>query len=114
MLGNLEAITAQLNNGEIKNAVDQLNAILADVRAASGVLPSAAQTIGNEIKDVPGTVLMTQEALMEAERLIEGIQRHWIIRNYIPQKEATPLIPVFDVKNPQPDAAPAAQQEPAP
>jgi len=112
MLANLEAITAQLNDGEIKAAVDQLNVILADVRAATQVLPSAAQTIGDEIKDVPGTVLMTQEAIMEAERLIEGIQRHWLIRKHIPQTERTPMIPVFDVRNPAPAPGPIEEQAP--
>lgn len=103
MLVNLEAVTAQLNNGEIKTAIDELNLILADVRGATHVLPSAAKTLGSEMEQVPGTVLMTQDALLEAGRLIEGIQRHWLIRNYIPQQEAAPMIPVFNIDMPAPE-----------
>lgn len=117
---NLEGITRKIDQGEgpagklisdekmaqtiqqmvsqIQEAIAQLQVILVDVQGATRELPDMAKTLGSEMQDVPGTVLQTQEAIREAERLIEGLQRHWLLRKYIPRSEPTALIPSYDVR----------------
>jgi phospholipid/cholesterol/gamma-HCH transport system substrate-binding protein len=133
-LSNIEGITAKIDRGEgpvgaligdpaltdavrgllasIEEAVARLQVILDDVRAASAELPSMARTVNQEVQDLPGTVLLTQEAIAEAERLIEGIQRHWLLRSYMPTVEPTPLIPAHAVPRPAfPETTPVPEQE---
>ncbi|HMP89854.1 MAG TPA: MlaD family protein [Kiritimatiellia bacterium] len=127
ILSNVESIIQKIDQGEgpagrlisdpeladtIQSMVNQLNEavrhvdqILADVRKATAELPDMARTIGGEVRDIPGTVAMSQEAIREAERLISGLQRHWLIRRHIPQTEPTPLIPLHDVRR-NPGATP--------
>jgi phospholipid/cholesterol/gamma-HCH transport system substrate-binding protein len=116
MLTNLESISKKIEQGEgpagrmigdqkmaesIQQSIDELQKILKDVRGATIQLPSMAKTVNQEVQDIPGTVLQTQEAIREAERLIVGIQRHWLIRKNIPP-ESTPteLISAFDIRRP--------------
>jgi phospholipid/cholesterol/gamma-HCH transport system substrate-binding protein len=97
---------------KIEELLNQVQAILTDVRGATIELPPMARTVNREVQDLPGTVLLTQETLRETERLIEGIQRHWLLRKYV-QAEAppTPLIPAHDIPR---NAASAPAQENAP
>ncbi|HMO49715.1 MAG TPA: MlaD family protein [Kiritimatiellia bacterium] len=122
MLANLEGITRKLDQGEgpagklladealaetlrdiiaqVQAAMAQVNVMLTDLREVTIELPPMARTVNREVQDIPGTVLMTQETLRETERLIEGIQRHWLLRKYIPRTEPTPLISVFELRRP--------------
>jgi phospholipid/cholesterol/gamma-HCH transport system substrate-binding protein len=115
LLAHLEQITAGLERGEgsagqllrdptlanevqriltqVNEALAEVKTILADVKNTTAQLPPAAATVGREVEDLPGMVLQTQETLREAERLIEGIQQHWLIRRHVPPTPGTELIP---------------------
>ncbi len=112
VMANVEAITRKIEQGEgpagrllgdpaladeIQGIVNQVAQILADVKAATVNLPPMADTVNREVQDLPGTVWQTQQAIREAERLITGVQQHWLIRKHIPQAELTPLIPAYDI-----------------
>lgn len=90
----------------LKDLLDQTQLILNDVRGATVELPPMARTVNREVQDLPGTMLLTQETLRETEQLIEGIQRHWLLRKYM-KPSATPsaLISVHDI--PQNATSPA-------
>ena len=115
LMANLEQITAGLERGEgsvgqllrdpamaneiqlilgqVNESLAEVKKILADVKNTTVQLPPVAERVGKETEDLPGMVLQTQETLREAERLIEGIQQHWIIRKYVPEPPATEMIP---------------------
>ncbi len=132
-LANIEAITRKLDEGEgpaglllsdealagridemvkqVSDVIRQLEVIMKDVRGATVELPPIAHKVNRELDDLPGTMLMTQEAISEAGRLLEGIQRHWLVRKYVPAKPGTPaIIPLYDV--PESAARHAAPEEP--
>ena len=46
------------------------------------------RSLQGEMEDLPGLVKQSQDTLVQAEKLIEGIQKHWLIRGYIEQGEA--------------------------
>lgn len=122
LLAHLEQITGALERGEgsagqllrdpaaareIQRILAQVNAalaevqeILADVKATTAQIPPMAAKVGREVDDLPGTVVQTQETIREAERLIEGIQQHWIIRKYVPQPQVPALIPAVQAGGP--------------
>ena len=116
LLANLESITAGIKNGEgsagkllrdpeaanqLKAILEKVDAALADVQKivaevekTTAQLPPMAGTVGREVQDLPGTVIQTQETIREAERLLEGLQRHWLLRGSMPQPEpTTPIAP---------------------
>lgn len=122
LLAHLEQITGALERGEgsagqllrdpaaareiqrilaqVNSALAEVQKILADVKATTAQIPPMAAKVGREVDDLPGTVLQTQETIREAERLIEGIQQHWIIRKYVPQPQVPALIPAVQAGGP--------------
>jgi phospholipid/cholesterol/gamma-HCH transport system substrate-binding protein len=85
LLGNLQQITAGLEKGEgsagkilrdpqmandLKDILDKINASLDDLKKTTVQLPPMAEKVGDEIDDLPGLVMQTQETIREAERLI--------------------------------------------
>src|SRR5688572_2346988 len=46
-------------------------------------VPEIADALANEMKDLPGLVRQTQISMVELERLIEALQRHWLVRKYV-------------------------------
>ena len=67
--------------------------------AWAGVLSAAllSAALAVEAKDLPGLVLQTQQTLHELERLIEGLERHWLVRKYIEQRQPNTRIPPSEV-----------------
>jgi phospholipid/cholesterol/gamma-HCH transport system substrate-binding protein len=122
LLVNLEEITRGLKQGEgtagqllrdpaladeitgilqkVNAALTDVKKILRDVEATTAQLPPMADKIGGEVDDMPGLVDQTQETIREAERLIEGIQKHWLLRSNIPQPAPTKLIAPAEVIRP--------------
>jgi len=84
-----------LDKGNV--SMDQLQGILKDVQLAGNNLSAVSEALAIEAKDLPGLVLQTQQTLHELERLIEGIERHWLIRNYIEQRHPNTRIPPSEV-----------------
>lgn len=73
----------------VQASLEEVNKILANVAVATEKLPQMTYRVAGELEDVPGLLYQTQTTLQEAEILIEGIQRHWLIRRHI-DKDARP------------------------
>jgi phospholipid/cholesterol/gamma-HCH transport system substrate-binding protein len=84
-----------LDKGNV--SMDQLQTILKDVQVAGTHLSAVSEALAIEAKDLPGLVLQTQQTLHELERLTEGIERHWLIRKYIEQRQPNTRIPPSEV-----------------
>jgi hypothetical protein len=56
--------------------------------------------MANEAKDLPGLVQQTQTSMREVERLVEALQRHWLIRKYVNKTNPPPLRPLPGVEAP--------------
>lgn len=115
LLANLEEISRGLAQGEgsagqflrdpkaseeVDRILAQVREILADLKETTAHLPPMAATVGREVDALPGTVVQTQETLRESERLIEGIQQHWLIRKYVPSAQLPEMIPSIQAGGP--------------
>lgn len=78
---------------DVKEIVAKANESLASVRDTLAKLPPMAETLSGEVRDMPGLVVQTRDMLRETQRLIEAIQRHWLIRGYVDQAPASETIP---------------------
>jgi phospholipid/cholesterol/gamma-HCH transport system substrate-binding protein len=93
---------------QFQTMATNLNAAAMDIRTGAARLPEIADTVAGEMKDLPGLVRQTQVSMAELERLIEALQRHWLVRKYIRPHEALPRPTVFQNAKPEPKAeAPA-------
>jgi hypothetical protein len=79
---------------ELQVTLKNLQQVSGNLQLASTNLPAISDALGNEAKDLPGLVLQTQTSVRELERLIEALQRHWLLRKYVDKTNPPPLRPV--------------------
>jgi len=65
------------------HSVDELQVTLNNLQQASTNLPAISDAVGKEAKDLPGLVLQTQVSMREVERLVEAMQRTWLLRKHV-------------------------------
>jgi phospholipid/cholesterol/gamma-HCH transport system substrate-binding protein len=75
-------------------SVDGLQVTLNNLQQASTNLPAISDVVGKEAKDLPGLVVQTQVSMREVERLVEAMQRTWLLRKYVNQTNPPPLRPL--------------------
>jgi phospholipid/cholesterol/gamma-HCH transport system substrate-binding protein len=76
---------------ELQGTVTNLNVAVKDVQKGAARVPEIADAVANETKELPGLVLQTQTSMRELERLIEALQRHWLVRKYVNKTNPAPL-----------------------
>jgi len=116
LAGRLESITADVQAGkgtvgklltdsatadelnrllaQANHSVDELQVTLNNLQQASTNLPAISDVVGKEARDLPGLVLQTQVSMREVERLVEAMQRHWLLRRYVNPTNPPPLRPL--------------------
>lgn len=94
--------------GKANHSMDELQVTLTNLQNASGSLqvastnlPAISDALGKEAKDLPGLALQSQTSMRELERLIEAMQRHWLLRKYVNQTNPPPLHPLSETAMPE-------------
>lgn len=96
----VDAILKKVNEaiGQLNEAMAESKTILDNLKTASAVLPETADTIRGELRDVPGVVLQTQATLYESEQLMDGLQKHWLLRRYMTKETPLDAVPIDAVQ----------------
>ena len=68
---------------DLRVVVTNLNVAVKNVQDGTARLPEITGAVADEAKDLPGLVRQTQTSMRELERLIEALQRHWLVRKYV-------------------------------
>jgi phospholipid/cholesterol/gamma-HCH transport system substrate-binding protein len=76
------------------HSADELQVTLNNLQQASTNLPAISDAVGKEAKDLPGLVLQTQVSVREVERLVEAMQRTWLLRKHVNPTNPPPLRPL--------------------
>lgn len=99
----LQALLVNANRSvdELQLTLKNLQTTSGNLQLASTNLPAISEAIGNEIKDLPGLVLQTQTSMREVERLIEAMQRHWLVRKYVNKTNPPSLNPLSEPAVPE-------------
>jgi phospholipid/cholesterol/gamma-HCH transport system substrate-binding protein len=87
-------VKANRSMDELQVTLKNLQQVSGNLQLASTNLPAISDALGHEAKDLPGLVLQTQTSMRELERLIEGIQRHWLVRKYVNKTNPPPSHPL--------------------
>jgi phospholipid/cholesterol/gamma-HCH transport system substrate-binding protein len=64
---------------------DNVAGAVQDARVVTGGLTG-------QVANVQGVLLQAESALRETQTLIEGLQRHWLVRRYIQEGASTPML----------------------
>ena len=83
--------------GEFQNAATNLNLAVKNVEHGTARLPEITEAAANEAKELPGLVLQTKSSMIELERLVEALQRQWLIRKYVNPTNPPPLRPISEI-----------------
>ncbi len=78
---------------QLQSVVTNLSTAVKNVQTATERLPEITDAAANEAKDLPGLVRQTQASMRELERLIEAMQRNWLIRKYVNRTNPPPFRP---------------------
>ena len=99
----LQTLLAKANRSmdELQVTLTNLQSASGNLQIASTNLPAITDAIGQEAKDLPGLVLQTQTSMREMERLIEAMQRHWLLRKYVNRTNPPPIRPLTETAEPE-------------
>ncbi len=87
-----EAARETLNN--LDSILKDSRSVVRNLKDLTADLLVVTAALRGEARDIPGLVGQTRETLQEAERLIRGLGRHWLLRSSMPPlQELTPLSP---------------------
>jgi len=84
----------------LQEVITNLNGAVKNVQNGTARLPEITEAAANEAKDLPGLVQETQVSMRELERLIEAMQKNWLVRKHI-NKTNPPPAPPFSGLPPQ-------------
>jgi phospholipid/cholesterol/gamma-HCH transport system substrate-binding protein len=87
-------IRANEATSELQDLETNLNVAVKNVQHGTERLPEITDAVANEAKDLPGLVEQTQVSMRELERLIEALQRNWLVRKYVNKTNPPPLRPL--------------------
>ena len=76
--------------------VTNLNVAVKNVQDGTARLPEITGAVADEAKDLPGLVRQTQTSMREVERLVEAMQRTWLLRKYVNQTNPPPSHPLSE------------------
>lgn len=89
----------------LQGVVTNLAAATTSLQSGTARLPQISETVAREVQDLPGLVQQTQVSMRELERLVEAVQRHWLLRKYVNKTDPPPLRPWPASEKPPPKAA---------
>jgi phospholipid/cholesterol/gamma-HCH transport system substrate-binding protein len=82
-------------------AMSELQGVVTNLNVAAARLPEITDAVADEAKDLPGLVRQTQTSMRELERLVEALQRHWLLRKYVNQTNPPPPRPLSETAVPE-------------
>jgi phospholipid/cholesterol/gamma-HCH transport system substrate-binding protein len=87
---------------ELQGMATNLNVAVKNIQDGTARLPEITGAVADEAKDLPGLVQQTQTSMREVERLVEAMQRHWLLRKYVNQTNPPPSHPLPEITTPAP------------
>ena len=98
-----QKLLAQSNEAmsELHGVATNLNVAAMNIQDGTARLPEITDVLAGEAKDLPGLVLQTQSSMRELERLIQAMQRHWLLRKYVNKTNPPPLRPLPETAVPK-------------
>jgi phospholipid/cholesterol/gamma-HCH transport system substrate-binding protein len=96
-------LLAQANSamGGLQGMETNLSVAAINLRNGTERLPEITDAVANEAEDLPGLVRQTQTSMREVERLVEAMQRHWLLRRFVNLTNPPPTHPLPEIAAPE-------------
>ena len=103
MADEAQNLLAQANEtmNELQGMVTNLNVVVKNVQDGTARLPEITDAVADEAKDLPGLARQTQASMRELERLVEAMQRTWLLRKYVNPTNPPSLHPPSETAVPE-------------
>ena len=103
LVDEAQKLLARANDAmsELQGVATNLKAAVLNVQNGAARLPEITDAVANEAKNLPGLVQQTQVSMRELERLVEAMQRHWLLRKYVNKTEPPPRKAVNALRSPR-------------
>ncbi len=73
---------------EVQALMVKVNAMAAELQTAVAKLPPMVDTVGGEVDQLPVITGDAQALMRETTTLLEGLQKHWLLRKYMGSDDA--------------------------
>jgi ABC-type transporter Mla subunit MlaD len=80
-----------------EKVLQETEVVLKDIHKTMDSFPDIVGRLDEEMQSLPGLMMQTQETLRQIEKLVVGMQRHWMLRSYVEQAEPMTRIPAASV-----------------
>ncbi len=107
IVGDIRKTSAQLPEvaQRLESVMKNMEAVSVSLNSTAAQLPAIAQGAGGvvtgQVANVQGVLLEAEAALRETRILVEGLQKHWMVRKYINEDEGSQmLVPVPKAREP--------------
>ena len=74
--------------GQIQALMAKVNAMAVDVQKVVGKLPPMADVVAGEVDNLPALAGDAQTLMRETTTLLDGLQKHWLLRKYMGSDDA--------------------------
>ncbi len=74
--------------GQIQALMAKVNAMAADVQKVVNKLPPMADVVAGEVDNLPALTGDAQTLMRETTTLLDGLQKHWLLRKYMGSDDA--------------------------
>lgn len=78
---------------KLQDMTTNLNVAVQNIQNGTTRLPEITDAVANGTKDLPDLVRQTQVSMREIERLVEAMQRTWLLRSHVNWTNPPPLNP---------------------
>ncbi len=80
-----------------KEVLGDTRQVMQSLQQATDRLPDIAGNLGTEMQALPGLLMQSTTTLEEIERLVLGLQRHWLVRKYVAPQGSPGRIPPEEI-----------------
>lgn len=86
---------------EMQNVATNLNGVMKNIQDGTARLPEITDAVAEDAQMLPALVKQTQTSMREIERLVEAMQRHWLLRRYVNHTNPPPSYPPPEITTPE-------------
>lgn len=80
-----------------ENVLHETEVVLQDIHKTMERFPGIMGRLEGEMQTMPGLIMQTEETLRQIEKLVIGMQKHWLLREYVEQQTPVTRIPSAEV-----------------
>ena len=80
-----------------ESVLHETEVVLQDIHKTMNQFPGIMGRLEGEMQALPGLIMQTEETLRQIEKLVIGMQKHWLLREYVEQQAPVTRIPSAEV-----------------